>query len=792
MSREIQQERAASGVDRLFETQAAHFPHWELIKDVIDQQIDLMLNYRQSGHPGGSRSKVHMLVASLLGGAMRWDIRHPEKRFGDRFVLIAGHTAPLVYATLAVFNEALRTMHRRTGDPKYLVPGAPARQLTWEDLLTLRRNGGLPGHVEMEGKDLFAKFNTGPSGHGAPCAAGEALALKRSGCGGVRVFAMEGEGGHTAGCHHETKNSAYGLGLDNLFYLLDWNDFGIDDHPISSVVHGTPRDWFASYGWHVHEARDGSAWEDVTRAILQMVAGDNPPHRPGMMYGRTRKGRGYYTYDNKSHGTPHKLNSELFWRCRQDFADKYDVEWIGKDQPVPGTQEELMQQAALNFNVALDVLRKNEAVCSYLADRLVELGESVPAEVKSFALPESRNPLKDPRLFDARTYPASMWAKPGDKQPNRAGLSRWGSWINAFCRKEYGRPLFLVCSADLADSTNISGFGKDFDDLPGWGWYDREKNTQGIILPQEITEFANAGLCVGAASVNFSANPEKEFNGFFTACSTYGSFSYLKYGPMRLFSQMAQDTELKLGKVIWVAGHSGPETAEDSRTHFGVYEPGVTQLFPDGQVIDIHPWEFNEVPVMLAAALATDRPLVALHLTRPPVEIPDREKLGLASHFEAAKGAYILRDYAPGKPRQGVVMVQGTMSTFNLIRALPEIDKAGVNVKFVAVPSPQLFALQPEEYRKQVLSDGDRLNSTFVTNRARRLMHDWTFNPLAGEYALSSDYDNRWRTGGSVDEIMTEAHISPKHVAEGVIRFARAHDARIKRLHEMVKAAAEG
>jgi transketolase len=36
------------------------FPKWEKIKDMTDQLIDLMLNLRQSGHPGGSRSKVHM------------------------------------------------------------------------------------------------------------------------------------------------------------------------------------------------------------------------------------------------------------------------------------------------------------------------------------------------------------------------------------------------------------------------------------------------------------------------------------------------------------------------------------------------------------------------------------------------------------------------------------------------------------------------------------------------------------------------------------------------------------
>jgi transketolase len=774
----------------LFESQRAHFAHWEVIKDVIDQLIDIMLNYRQSGHPGGSRSKVHMLVSLLLGGAMHWDIRHPEKRFGDRFVLIAGHTAPLVYATLAVFNEALRFMHQKTGDRKYLVPGAPERQLTWEDLLTLRRNGGLPGHVEMEGKNLFVKANTGPSGHGAPFAAGQAMALKRAGLGGVKVFAIEGEGGHTAGCHHETKNSAYGLGLDNLFYILDWNDYGIDDHPVSSVVHGTPRDWFEPYGWHVHEAPDGSDWEQVTRAILEMVYDDNPPLRPGMTYGRTRKGRQYYTYDNKSHGVPHKPNDEKYWRCRQDFADKYGMQWEGSDQPMPSDPQAQRAQAASHINAALDILRGREETIRYLADRLIELGDSVPTEIPSFRLPESRNPLDDPDLLDVSKYPAALWAKPGDKKPNRAALASWGAYINATCKQKYGRPLFIACSADLADSTNISGFAKGFGDLPGWGWYERQENPEGVLLPQEITEFANAGICCGMASVNFSAAPEERFNGFYTACSTYGSFSYLKYGPMRLFSQMAQDGDLRYGKVIWVAGHSGPETAEDSRTHFGVFAPGVTQLFPEGQVIDVHPWEYNEVPVLLAAALRTPRPIVALHLTRPPVALPDRDALGLGSHLEAARGAYVLRDYAAGKPRQGVVIVQGTMSTYNLIRALERIDAAGVNVKFVAAPSPQLFALQPAEYRERVLGPGDRLNSTFVTNRSRRLMHDWIFNPLAEEYALSSDWDNRWRTGGSVEEICAEAHIDPESIADGVIGFARDFPQRMKRLRDMMEAAA--
>ncbi len=771
-----------SDTTKLFEAQKENFGRWEIIKDVIDQQIDLMLNYRQSGHPGGSRSKAHYFISLLLSGSMRWDIRNPEKRFGDRFILVAGHTVPLVYATLSVFNEALRVMHEKTGDDKYLVNGGAERMMTWEDLLGFRNVGGLPGHAEMAEKNLFVKFNTGPSGHGAPPCVGEAIALKRAGAAGVKVFGIEGEGGHTAGCWHETKNSAFGLGLDNLHMIMDWNDYGIDPHPTSSIVHGGPREWFAPYGWDVHEADNGSDWDQVTAAMLEMTRGEGTPMRPSMLFGKTIKGRGYHKEGAPSHGAPHKTNSDLFWQCRADFTEKYGVEWAGTDKAAPADKDEMRQQFADNLNVALDVLRGNDDLCAYLADRLVEIGDSVPTEIEGFVLADDKNPLHDESLFDIDSYPEEMWAKPGDNQPNRAGFAKWGSYINSYCQEKYGRPLFMVCSADLAGSTNIAGFGADFGDMKNTGWYNRETNTDGVILPQGITEFTNAGIMVGAAATNLAADPENDFNGFYTASSTYGSFSYLKYGAMRLYSQMAQDCELKLGKTIWVAGHSGPETAEDSRTHFGIFSPATTQLFPDGHVINIHPWEYNEVPVMLAAAMQTESPIIALHLTRPGVKIPDREALGLGSYKDAAKGAYILRAYKDDMPKQGVIMVQGTMSTYNLINALPAIDAAGVNVKIVAVPSPQLFDLQEESYQNTVLTAGDMMNSTYVTNRSRRSMGDWKFNPLADRYAMSSDWDDMWRPGGSLDEVCESAGIDTESIAKGVIAFAEDHEARMKDL----------
>ena len=50
--------------DALYARAEGEFAQWEVVKDLVDECIDLMLNYRQSGHPGGSRSKVHALLSS--------------------------------------------------------------------------------------------------------------------------------------------------------------------------------------------------------------------------------------------------------------------------------------------------------------------------------------------------------------------------------------------------------------------------------------------------------------------------------------------------------------------------------------------------------------------------------------------------------------------------------------------------------------------------------------------------------------------------------------------------------
>jgi transketolase len=97
----------------------------------------------------------------------------------------------------------------------------------------------------------------------------------------------------------------------------------------------------------------------------------------------------------------------------------------------------------------------------------------------------------------------------------------------------------------------------------------------------------------------------------------------------------------------------------------------------------------------------------------------------------------------------------------------------------------ELFQLQPQSYRDSVLPWSDWMDSTCITNGARRLMHDWLPHKIAEEYVLSSDWDNRWRTGGNVEELKKEAHIDPDSLWAGIARFAAERPARLARMGRM-------
>jgi transketolase len=68
-------------------------------------------------------------------------------------------------------------------------------------------------------------------------------------------------------------------------------------------------------------------------------------------------------------------------------------------------------------------------------------------------------------------------------------------------------------------------------------------------------------------------------------------------------------------------------------------------------------------------------------------------------------------------------------------------------------------------------------------------MRDWITHRIADEYAMSSDFDNRWRTGGTVDEVLEEAHLSQEWLLAGIKRFADERAERLARIRQQLTAA---
>ena len=118
------------------------------------------------------------------------------------------------------------------------------------------------------------------------------------------------------------------------------------------------------------------------------------------------------------------------------------------------------------------------------------------------------------------------------------------------------------------------------------------------------------------------------------------------YTPARVWSQQSQDSKFRMGVLHILVGHSGPETAADGRTHFGIFAPQVWKLFPRGQVIHLNFWDYNDVaPAYFAAAeIAAREAKVGDHHARSrAARLPCRRSHDVRGHRPARGGQGLLR-----------------------------------------------------------------------------------------------------------------------------------------------------
>src|SRR5262249_8479865 len=142
------------------------------------------------------------------------------------------------------------------------------------------------------------------------------------------------------------------------------------------------------------------------------------------------------------------------------------------------------------------------------------------------------------------------------------------------------------------------------------------------------------------------------------------------------------------------------------------------------------------------------------------------------------KGLYVIRDFAPGPPKHGYVVAQGSSSTFNLVSVLPRLEQAAINVKVIAAISEELFDRQPEAYRNAVLPPEAREDLMFVMSGTRRMWPLRNVGSLTDAYSLTADQDNVWLTGGLEADVIAEAHLDAASILAAVQRSPHARQKR--------------
>lgn len=801
----------------------------------------LLGNYAQTGHFGGPLAYTPYNVALHLAGpelgGLRYDYRNPKHPFGDKFMLAGGHNIPTAYALWMIMGEAMARTHEATGDPRYQV--APEIAMLPIDALGFRRGAGalktllqennledhplfaqaqlrgirsLAGHSETT--DLTNDVNGGPSGIGIATAAGKAafwnfLDAPES----LKVLALEGEFAMTEGHAQELKTQALAMQVGKrLRILLSYNNAGIDDTLVGGVIDSKYKQYeleeqWTSYGWNVFSLEDGNDYDQILAVLKTMEDWDTEDRRPMIVIGRTVKGYWPSAVDGKiegygdqlvsypSHPYGFKMNEEYFVALAETFERRYGVEFEGIRQGPVSDERERLIQFKTNIDVVTSLLNKN-GLGDWLANRLVDLGDAVQDNVP-LRIDTQSDPFLDDQLqvgnlpIESQTLAAknpvsgeeqevdiALFKEPGEVAGTRRAISEIIKWMNYVTDNR-----FITLAADLSESINVEHGSL-------WGHYNPVTNPAGTRFKAPIQEAGNVSSAIGLVSQSASLDPD-QFSGVWALSGTYGAFTPLMYLPARVWSQQNQDSPFRMGVLNILAGHSGPETAADARTHFGIFAPQVWKLFPRGQAIHVSFWDYNDVaPGYFAAVEVAARDprvgVIIIEVARPDFPVADRSTFADSDLKAASKGLYVIRDFDPDTPKHGYVVVQGSNSTVNLVQIIPQLEAAGINVKIIAAVSEELFDLQPDAYRRSVLPPEARYDLMVVSTGTQRVFPIRNLGPLTETYSLTADWDNQWLTGGTEPDVIAEAHLDSESILAGITRFANEREQRLSDQRELL------
>ncbi|HEV8630334.1 MAG TPA: transketolase, partial [Thermoanaerobaculia bacterium] len=396
---------------------------------------------------------------------------------------------------------------------------------------------------------------------------------------------------------------------------------------------------FAAYGWHVQTVEDGN---DLDALHLAIEAAAAERTRPSFIRVHTVIGFGSPKKAGtaKAHGEP--LGAEAARATKRALGWPEEAEFLIPDE------------AREAFAAARKRCEPHHAEWRRRHDEWAAAHPELAAELAR------RARLELPAGWQERlpVFPA------GASLATRAAS---GKTINAIAP---AIPELLGGSADLAESnqTTIEG-GGDFE----------AATPAGRNMRYGVREHAMGAIMNGLALSGL-----RPFGGTFLIFSDYMRPS------IRLAALMRQP-------VIYVFTHDSIFLGEDGPTHEPIEHLPALRAIPN--LVVLRPADANETAAAWRVALErTDGP-TALALTRQ--KLPTLAEAVERAATGVARGGYVLADAEGGTPQ---LLLLATGSEVHVTLAAQKLLAGeGIRARVVSLPSFELFARQPPEYRDSVL-----------------------------------------------------------------------------------------
>ena len=543
-------------------------------------------------------------------------------------------------------------------DPGHMSPMlyatlALAGKYSIDELKQFRQWGSpTPGHPE---RDLARGIEntSGPLGQGHTFAVGAAMAAKflKARFGevmGQTIYAYISDGGIQEEISQGAGRIAGTLGLDNLIMFYDANDIQLSTETQAVTSENTAMKYEA-WGWKVIQI-DGNDPDAIRSALTEAK---NEHERPTLIIGHTVMGKGARRADGSSYEAC----------CATHGAPLGGDAYINTIRNLGGNPE--------------DPFVIFPEVAELYARRAVELKGIVAERYAAKAAWAQANPEKAAKMeaFFANKLPEIDWESI-EQKANVATRVASSTVLGVLADQVEN---MVVASADLSNSDKTDGFLKKTHALT-------KGDFSGAFFQAGVAELTMACCCIGMAL----------HGGIIPACGTFFVFSDYMKPAIRMAALM----EVPI-KFIW--SHDAFRVGEDGPTHEPVEQEAQIRLMEklknhkgQNSMLVLRPADAEETTVAWKLAMENQSTPTALILSRQNIaNLPDGN-----DYSQVAKGAYIV---AGSDNNPQVVLVASGSEVATLVAGKELLNRDGIKVRIVSVPSEGLFRTQVPGYRESVI-----------------------------------------------------------------------------------------